>query len=101
MKNSLSDNAPAVLGTRGSRRRRSSWLRHVLLLLALVLPVLSAAAQNAVVADTPEMADVLRASGKIYVVVAVIAVVLAGLLALLVSLDRKVSRLEREMKDVA
>ncbi|WBA41661.1 CcmD family protein [Hymenobacter canadensis] len=67
-----------------------------LLLLALLLPVLHAAAQTA---DSPEMADTFRADGKIYVVVAVITVVLAGLLALLVSLDRKVSRLERELKD--
>ncbi|AII51451.1 CcmD family protein [Hymenobacter sp. APR13] len=67
-----------------------------LLLLALLLPVLHAAAQTA---DSPEMADTFRADGKIYVVVAVITVVLAGLLALLVSLDRKVSRLERDLKD--
>jgi hypothetical protein len=80
MKNSLSKLRPAFL-----------------LLLALLLPVVHAAAQSA--ADTPEMADALRHDGKIYVVVAVITVVLAGLLALLVSLDRKVSRLERELKD--
>ena len=45
------------------------------------------------------MADALRSNGKIYVVVAVVTVVLAGLLAFLVSLDRKVGRLERELKD--
>ena len=45
------------------------------------------------------MADALRQSGKIYVVVAVIAVVLAGLLAFLISLDRKISRLEKEVRD--
>ncbi|WP_222840552.1 CcmD family protein [Hymenobacter puniceus] len=73
-----------------------SFRTGVLLLLALLLPVLHAAAQTA---DSPEMADTFRADGKIYVVVAVITVVLAGLLALLVSLDRKVSRLERELKD--
>lgn len=70
--------------------------RKGLLLLLALLPGLHAAAQTA---DQPEMADALRQSGKIYVVVAVIVVVLAGLLALLVSLDRKVSRLERELKD--
>jgi CcmD family protein len=43
-----------------------------------------------------EMADGFRADGKIYVVVAVIAIVLVGLLAYLFSLDRKVSKLERE-----
>ncbi|UOQ73906.1 CcmD family protein [Hymenobacter cellulosilyticus] len=69
----------------------------LLVLLALLLPVLHAAAQSA--ADSPEMADTLRQNGKIYVVVAVITVVLAGLLAFLVSLDRKVGRLERELKD--
>jgi hypothetical protein len=68
-----------------------------LLLAALLLPVLHAAAQNA--ADTPEMADTLRQNGKIYVVVAVIAVVLASLLAFLISLDRKVGRLEKELRD--
>lgn len=45
------------------------------------------------------MADALRQSGKIYVVVAVIAVVLAGLLFFLISLDRKISRLEKEVRD--
>ena len=44
------------------------------------------------------MADDLRTSGKIYVVVAVVAVIVAGLLAYLISLDRKVSRLEKEIK---
>ncbi|TGE17042.1 CcmD family protein [Hymenobacter elongatus] len=67
----------------------------LLLLAALLLPVLHAAAQS----EAPEMADVLRQNGKIYVVVAVITVVLAGLLAFLISLDRKVSRLEQELKD--
>lgn len=64
-------------------------------LLALVLLAGPAAAQPA--AGTPEMADVLRQDGKIYVVVAVIAVVLAGLLVYLISLDRKLTRLEKEV----
>ncbi|MDU0372620.1 CcmD family protein [Hymenobacter endophyticus] len=68
----------------------------VLLLLALLLPVLHAVAQPA---EQPEMADALRQSGKIYVVVAVIAVVLAGLLFFLVSLDRRLTRLEKEVQE--
>ncbi|WP_347879341.1 CcmD family protein [Hymenobacter defluvii] len=71
-------------------------MRIVTLFIALLLPVLRAAAQTA---DQPEMADALRQSGKIYVVVAVIAVVLAGLLFFLISLDRKISRLEKEVRD--
>ncbi|WP_200799952.1 CcmD family protein [Hymenobacter daecheongensis] len=69
-----------------------------MLLLASVLPVLNAAAQSAA-ADTPEMADALRQDGKIYVVVAVITVLLAGLLALLIALDRKVTRLEKSINN--
>ncbi|MCA8832840.1 CcmD family protein [Hymenobacter pini] len=66
------------------------------LLVAMLLPVLRVSAQTA---DQPEMADALRQSGKIYVVVAVIAVVLAGLLFFLISLDRRLSRLEKEVQE--
>jgi len=64
--------------------------------LALLLSAAPAFAQTAT--DAPEMADGLRANGKIYVVVAVVAVIIGGLLVYLVSLDRKVGRLERELK---
>ena len=43
-----------------------------------------------------EMADALRANGKIYVVVAVLSAMLAGLLFYVIRLDRKISRLEKE-----
>jgi CcmD family protein len=74
---------------------KNSWRNAFLLLLALFAPVLHAVAQTA---DSPEMADTLRQSGKIYVVVAVILVVVLGLLGYLISLDRKVSRLEKEIQ---
>ncbi|OGX91394.1 CcmD family protein [Hymenobacter coccineus] len=45
--------------------------------------------------DVPAMADDLRASGKIYVVVAAVVVIIAGLLVYLIALDRKVGRLEK------
>lgn len=45
-----------------------------------------------------EMADGLRASGKIYVVVGVILILLFGLLGYLISLDRKIGRLEKEVR---
>ncbi|ALD21792.1 CcmD family protein [Hymenobacter sp. DG25A] len=75
---------------------KNSLRNALLLVLALLLPVLHAAAQTAT--DTPEMADALRQSGKIYVVVAVIVVLLGGLFAYLISLDRKLTRLEKEVK---
>lgn len=44
-----------------------------------------------------EMADKMRESGKIYVVVAVISVVMCGILAYVIAIDRKLSRLEKEI----
>ncbi|MCU0379556.1 MAG: hypothetical protein MUE58_00060 [Chitinophagaceae bacterium] len=43
-----------------------------------------------------EMADAMRQNGKIYVVVAVILTILAGIILYLVRIDRKVSKLEKE-----
>jgi bacteriorhodopsin len=46
--------------------------------------------------ETVEMADTFRSNGKIYVVVAVMLTIFAGIILYLVRLDRKVSRLEKE-----
>jgi hypothetical protein len=46
--------------------------------------------------NNAEMADVMRSNGRIYVVVAVMLTILAGLILYLVRLDRKISRLEKE-----
>jgi hypothetical protein len=54
---------------------------------------------NAGAAPPIEMADRLRQDGKIYVVVGCVLVVLAGMIFYLVSIDKKVSRLERQHKD--
>ena len=79
---------------------RNSWLsRAGALLLPLLLLASAALAQANAAADQPEMADALRASGKIYVVVLVVVIIISGLLAYLVRLDGKVSRLEREVED--
>lgn len=73
-------------------------LRQVLLrflpLLALLL-----SSQNLMAQQTVEMADQLRADGKIWVVVAVIAVVFFGIIGYLVRLDRQISKLERDITD--
>ena len=81
---------------------KNNWLnqflrRAVLALAAGLLPLYSALAQAPEAG--PEMADALRQDGKIYVVVAVIVVILVGMIAYLVSIDRKVSRLEKELRD--
>jgi CcmD family protein len=46
-----------------------------------------------------EMADALYQSGKIYVVIIVIAVIFAGILTYLILLDRKISKLEKEINE--
>ena len=43
-----------------------------------------------------EMADQLRSSGKIYVVVAVLGTILSGIVLYTVLLDRRITKLERE-----
>ena len=64
------------------------------LYLSLLLVVSSIAnAQNA------EMADVMRSNGKIYVVVGIILIVLAGLITYLFMLDRKITKLENKLSD--
>jgi tetrahydromethanopterin S-methyltransferase subunit D len=45
--------------------------------------------------NKPEMADVMRSNGKIYVVVAVCLTILVGLFIYVFMLDRKISRLEK------
>ncbi len=42
------------------------------------------------------MATVMRSNGKIYVVVAVVLTILVGLVAYLIHLDKKISKLEKE-----
>lgn len=66
--------------------------------LRILLSLLLSLAGNLVYAqETVEMADTMRANGKIYVIVAIILIVLAGLISYLFVLDRKITRLEREL----
>lgn len=65
--------------------------KHLKLFLAtlFMMVCLTSNAQNEV-----EMADSMRAEGKIYVVVAIILIILCGLVAYLFLLDRKVKKLQ-------
>ena len=65
-------------------------------LLSLLIALMASAN---LFAQEIEMADALRADGKIYVVVAVLSVVLAGILFYVIRLDRKITRLEKETSD--
>lgn len=69
-----------------------SWLKSFVA-LAFSLWITEAVAQDA------EMADAFRAEGKIYVVVAIVLIVLAGLITYLFMLDRKMTRLEKMLQE--
>lgn len=45
--------------------------------------------------EKPEMADLMRSNGKIYVVVAVCLTILIGLFIYMMIIDRKVTRIEK------
>ena len=66
-------------------------MKHFLNILFLLLSF-SLSAQ-----DVP-MADEMRANGKIYAVVAVLVTILLGMIIYLISIDRKLKKLEKEQK---
>ena len=64
-------------------------MKKLVSILALLFFTFFANAQNGT------MADAMKENGKIYVVIAVILTILAGLVLYLVRLDRKISKLEK------
>ena len=71
----------------------STILKRISLATMALLLSLAASAQ-----DKVEMADTMRSNGKIYVVVTVCLVILIGLFIYVSSVDRKVRKLEKELK---
>jgi hypothetical protein len=65
--------------------------RKIVLLLSALLLQLFLLAQDGKV----EMADTFRSNGKIFVVVAVIVTIFAGIIIYLVRMDRKLTKLEK------
>ena len=55
-----------------------------------------AAQTNSIESET--MADIMRSNGKIYVVVAVVATILIGLIAYMIKVEKKISTLEKDLK---
>ena len=67
--------------------------KRILLSLTLLLFNVSLWAQKPDV----KMADTMRDNGKIYVVVAVILAIFIGIIIYLIRLDRKMTRLEKDI----
>ena len=72
-------------------------MKKIFILCLLSFVALWAFAQ-APTAALVEMADLLRSSGKIYVVIGTISVVFIGLAIYLFSIDKRLSKLEKEHK---
>ena len=71
---------------------------RVFFFVALTLSTIVIKAQDSLQGEKPQMAEGMRSSGKIYVVVAVLVIILTGLIVYVVRLDRKLSRLEKNIK---
>ncbi len=61
----------------------------------LLLGMLTGHAQDSTRHEKPQMAELMRSNGKIYVVVTVLLIILIGIFIYLIQLDRKMSRMEK------
>ncbi len=66
-------------------------MKNFIIALILVLNTVQLFAREGV-----EMAEVMRSNGKIYVVVACVAIILLGLLIYLFSLDKRLKKIEKK-----
>ncbi len=64
-------------------------------IISLIITLLTSF--NLFAQEEVQMADQMRADGKIWVVVAVIAVVFVGIIVYLVLLDRKIRKIEKNL----
>jgi CcmD family protein len=71
-------------------------MKKTISLITLLFMALNLFAQDAT--NEIEMADKLYADGRIYVVVAVVATIFAGIIVYLINLDSKISKLEKQIK---
>lgn len=67
-------------------------MKRIKYVLVAMLAYITGNAQDA----DPQMADAMRDNGKIYVVVAVLVTIFAGIILNLIRLERKISRLEKD-----
>ncbi len=72
-------------------------MKKIATLILILLVSINLFAQQKVIQEV-SMADRLREDGKIWVVVVVIAVVFAGIIVYLINIDRKISKIEKQIK---
>ena len=67
-------------------------MKRFFVLLCLALCSIAAFAQQP---NNVEMADTMRSSGKIYVVISIICIIFVGLAIYLFSIDRRLKKIEK------
>ena len=67
-------------------------MKKLLILFCLALCSMAAFAQQT---NNVEMADTMRSSGKIYVVIATISIIFVGLAIYLFAIDRRLKKIEK------
>jgi CcmD family protein len=68
-------------------------MKKIVSLVMMMLCFVAVKAQNG---QDVEMADTMRSSGKIYVVIGTIVIVFTGLAIYLFSIDRRLKKIEKE-----
>jgi len=74
-------------------------LKYILSLIAIVLTQTYSFAQDATTNGKSAIDSFMLSNGKIFVVVAVVFVIILGLFIYMFSLDKKMAKLEKDMKD--
>ena len=72
-------------------------IRKILALLLVLTSVLSQA--QGMNEPGPKMADSFREDGKIYVVITVLGIIFTAIVIFLILIERKLNRIEKEVKD--
>ena len=75
-------------------------IKYALPALLMLFISIMAKAQTETGTGTPDMADAMRANGKIFVVVTALSIIFCGIVIYLISLDRKLRRLEKLLKNI-
>lgn len=70
-------------------------MKKLALLFVLLFNCMAVFAQS----STPEMDNLFRSSGKIYVVITIIVIIFLGLAIFLFSMDRRLSKIEKFEKN--
>jgi CcmD family protein len=71
-------------------------LKNITLTIALCIMQVFVFAQDTANVKTEDPTDFMRSEGKLYVVMVVVVVILIGLFIYLLSLDRKIKKLENK-----